>query len=89
MDLTGMMKEAPSSQRSPLISRRTTTRLLKVNLSWQVEEMDLTEMMKEAPSSTLLPALPKPVNPTPETLNFFFFFITLGLELSDTKVYEP
>jgi hypothetical protein len=20
---------------------------------------------------------------------FFFFFITLGLELSDTKVYEP
>ena len=22
-------------------------------------------------------------------LNFFFLFITLGLELSDTKVYEP
>ena len=22
-------------------------------------------------------------------LLFFFFFITLGLELSDTKVYEP
>jgi len=22
-------------------------------------------------------------------LVFFFFFITLGLELSDTKVYEP
>jgi hypothetical protein len=21
--------------------------------------------------------------------SFFFFFITLGLELSDTKVYEP
>jgi len=31
-----------------------------------------------------------PVNPQPSTLNFFFFFvITLGLELSDTKVYEP
>jgi len=22
-------------------------------------------------------------------LTFFFFFITLGLEMSDTKVYEP
>ena len=25
----------------------------------------------------------------PQPANFFFFFITLGLELSDTKVYEP
>ena len=24
-----------------------------------------------------------------QTALFFFFFITLGLELSDTKVYEP
>ena len=24
-----------------------------------------------------------------EKVRFFFFFITLGLELSDTKVYEP
>jgi hypothetical protein len=22
-------------------------------------------------------------------ITFFFFFITLGLEMSDTKVYEP
>ena len=27
--------------------------------------------------------------PTLRTRIFFFFFITLGLELSDTKVYEP
>jgi hypothetical protein len=25
----------------------------------------------------------------PHPSHFFFFFITLGLELSDTKVYEP
>jgi len=42
----------------------------------------------------------KPQSPRPQTLNWqtlrtksqmaiFFFFITLGLELSDTKVYEP
>jgi hypothetical protein len=32
------------------------------------------------------------VEETPPKANpstFFFFFITLGLELSDTKVYEP
>jgi hypothetical protein len=35
---------------------------------------------------------PKPEtrNPKPETAGvIFFFFITLGLQLSDTKVYEP
>ena len=48
--------------------------------------------IKNPPPQTVNPQ-PQTVNSQPQTVNpevfLFFFFITLDLELSDIKVYEP
>ena len=54
-------------------SRRSTTAFVEALLSEQ---------------ATLAFPLP-PSLPLTNWVFFFFFFITLGLEMSDTKVYEP
>ena len=42
----------------------------------------------EADPELLAPAI-EIISLPPRTLHFFFFFITLGLEMSDANVYEP
>ena len=54
-----------------------------IHISPEPHTWSQVEGMRRSTAVVQLGAVP----PTPHT--FFFFFITLGLELSDTKVYEP
>ena len=46
-------------------------------------------LIKALPDAEVLPVLLGDARVVAALTVFFFFFITLGLELSDTKVYEP